>query len=335
MSAFTCNKCSGSFESRNKLFKHVKTCGDEPAAAPAPAIAAAPLVVAPGTYLYVTGGRYRGRTLSSVERYRPLDNVWERCPSLQEGRGSHGCAAVNGTLFAIGGGGFHSNLASCEAFDGSAWKSIAPAPTVRHALTVVETPAMVYALGGWMDGSACSNAFESYNPAEDVWTQLPVMGTARRLLGAVAFDDKIYAFGGNCDDPHWFTNRAEVFDLKTSKWKYISDVPASGEMSAVVVNGVMFVLVHGNFIYRYDPAADKYQQLNPLPLPEWFCFDTAVMGDSIIAYGGASVGKWSSRAFRYDTISGTWIELAEMTTCRRRCGGAVVQHPVAEPTVAP
>jgi hypothetical protein len=326
--SFVCEKCSELFESRNKLFKHIKKCLVSSSAAvvtdPEPTRAISPLEASPGTFLYVTGGRFRGRTLTSVERYKPSENVWEKCPSLQEGRGSHGAAGINGKLYAIGGGGFHSNLASCEVFDGVSWTNMAPAPSVRHALAVVETPTKLYAIGGWMDGSKCSNAMESYDPVTDSWVTLPSMNTARRLLGAVAVDDLVYAFGGNCDDPNWFTNKAEVFNTLTNEWRYISDVPASGEMSAIYVNGVIYVIVHGNFIYQYDPTLDSYLKINALPLPEWFCFDTAVIGNSIIAYGGATLGKWSSKAFRFDTVGRVWVELAEMTACRRRCGGAVV-----------
>lgn len=329
MSSHSCLRCAEQFQSRNQLFKHVKVCGSTGAAAdaaPGPAVAPLPLEASAGTCLYVTGGRHRGRTLSTVERYRPVENIWERCPSLSEGRGSHGCVSLNGVIFAIGGGGFHSNLANCEAFDGTAWKSIAPAPTVRHALTVVATAAKVYALGGWIDGSTCSSALECYDPEEDVWLKLAPMFYPRRLLGAVAMDGKIYTFGGNCEEPNWFTNKAEVYDIKKNEWQELTSVPSSGEMSANCINGVLYVIVHGNFVYRYNPSSDEYFKLSPLPLPEWFCFGTEVIGNSIIAYGGATVGKWSSKCFRYDTGSNSWLELAEMTTCRRRCAGAVVDY---------
>lgn len=330
MSSIVCTRCNDSFSSRNKLFKHVKECGEEAVTSaesrPAAPPVVAPLSCPPGTFLYATGGRHRGRTLSTVERYRPLENVWERCPSLQEGRGSHSCASINGIIYAIGGGGFHSNLANCEAFDGSSWKSIAPAPTVRHALTVVETADTLYALGGWVDGSTCSNALEAYDPVSDAWTSLAPMITPRRLLGAAVIEGDIYAFGGNCEEPNWFTNKAEVYHIESNKWRSLKDVPASGEMSALCVNGTIFVIVHGNFVYSFDPVLEEYEKLSTLPLPEWFCFDAAVIGESIILYGGATVGKWSSKAFRYHTISRTWFELAEMSKCRRRCAGAVLAH---------
>ena len=138
----TCQLCgSNGFESRNKLFKHLKICS-------------LPSLIKDSNlkslqdnanhtisknYIYVTGGRVRGRTLGSVERYSLEDNKWESCSYMMENRGSHGAAAFKSQLFILGGGGFRSNLATCESLNAinNQWKPIAPMQTYRHALAVV------------------------------------------------------------------------------------------------------------------------------------------------------------------------------------------------------
>jgi hypothetical protein len=68
--------------------------------------------------------------------------VWQPIKSLIENRGSHGSECVNGKLYVMSGGGFRSNLATCEVYDfkNDSWKNIAPMPndTLRHALSVVK-----------------------------------------------------------------------------------------------------------------------------------------------------------------------------------------------------
>jgi len=336
--SFSCQLCSAAFDSRNKLFKHVKKC--QTASQIVKNASQAVAVDADVTrFLYVVGGRQRGRTLGSVERFSFVTEKWEDVPQMLEQRGSHGAASVDGVLYAIGGGGFRSNLSSCEQFDGKAWKLSAPLNVSRHALAVVEANnSMIYAVGGWIDGKECSPVVERFTPESNVWTTVAPLVQARRLHGVAAFpsplpaangkpaDDRLYAFGGNCDDPHWHTNTAEFYDPVSNEWTAVAPMPASGGAAAATVFPFVFVFLHGKYVLRYDPATDEYLRLSDLPLPDWHCFDVVTVPNTthILVHGGVTNGRWCKQMFKYDAATDVWTSMPSMRTARRRCASAIV-----------
>ncbi|EQC30784.1 hypothetical protein SDRG_11545 [Saprolegnia diclina VS20] len=297
-----CETCDAStFTSRNQLFRHIKDCAVNMTYV-ADVEATVPTAETTDLYYYVTGGRLCGKTLGSVERYSFARNCWESVPSMLENRGSHGAVGVGTELFVLGGGGFRSNLATCEKFDVSAatWSQIAPMTTYRHALAVVYIPETksIYCAGGWVNGFKCS----------------PV---PRRLLGATAHDGKLYVFGGNADDhdhenKQWYSNVVECFDPSTNTWSRKAPLPIAGPCSAVTIGKHIFVLLHGRSVVRYSPTDDTYVTMANLPLPEWYCFDADVAGTTIYALGGISKGVWSREFYAYDTIANTWARLPPM-----------------------
>ena len=119
-----CDRCHTAFPSRNKLFAHLKTCGIVVPDAHDHVFASLRNTSAihethtdePGKIICVAGGRMRGRTLSCAEIYFPLDNRWAPAPNMADARGSHGAAGIGDKIFVVGGGGYHSNLSSCEGW---------------------------------------------------------------------------------------------------------------------------------------------------------------------------------------------------------------------------
>jgi hypothetical protein len=85
------------------------------------------------------------------------------------------------------------------------WKYISPMMTKRHALCVVSggfntNSPLIFALGGWYDGSKCSGELEVYDASTDSWSMRSPMLVPRRLLGACLIRNKLFAFGGMVDD---------------------------------------------------------------------------------------------------------------------------------------
>ena len=358
-----CSLCSCSFDSRNKLFKHVKVCSTgSQVLRNSHANTSKSTDTGRDTYLYVMGGRLRGRTLRSVERFSFEKQLWEECPPMLENRGSHGAASVGGVLYSIGGGGFRSNLSSCEAYEltstkssdsvdsetDGVWKCVAPLECSRHALAVVSTSngAAVYAVGGWVDGKECSSVVERYNPATNQWTTVAPLNQSRRLHGvashphanddssssssadALLSSDRLYAFGGNCDDPQWHTSTAEVYDPVSNQWSYIAPMPAAGGAAAASVLPYVFVFLNGKYVLRYDPVANDYVRLSALPLQEWHCFDVSAVPGTPFVYvlGGVTNGRWCKSLYRYDASNDTWLKMPSMMHARRRCASAIVVH---------
>ena len=340
MTSIVCQLCNTAFDSRNKLFKHVRVCATKAA------VTEVSQQMHPETpttnddlFLYVVGGRQRGRTLRSVERYSFKTNSWEDCPQMLENRGSHGAASAKGVLYAIGGGGFRSNLSSCECFDGKEWKSAAPLQVSRHALSVVESSNdTIYAVGGWIDGKECSPEVERFTASTNQWACVAPLNLARKLHGVASLptsasnDDMIYAFGGNCEEPNWHTNTAEAYDPVSNSWSYIAPMPAAGGASAASVLPFVFVFLHGKYVLRYDPKTNEYVKLSNLPLLDWHCFDVAVVPNTthILALGGVTNGRWCKDMFRYDASDDTWTQLPSMRTARRRCASAIVMPQTSE-----
>ncbi|KAJ1442315.1 hypothetical protein B484DRAFT_442222 [Ochromonadaceae sp. CCMP2298] len=360
---FVCQICCvGGFTSRNKLFKHVRVCSTGPTAQSQTKSIEVAGDDDSTLYLYVVGGRLRGRTLRSVERFCFASNKWENCPLMMEGRGSHGAAGVGSVLYTIGGGGFHSNLSSCEAYDdlgaggvGRKWRTVAGLGVSRHALAVAGTgdaDDAIYAVGGWVDGTVCTGAVERYTPSTDRWESLAPLLLPRRLHALAAFPaqetvgaeagtaagqrsrDRLFVFGGNCDDPHWHTGSAEEYSPAENTWKALPPMPGpGGGAAAVTVLPFVFVFRHGKHVLRFDPATRAYLRLSDLPLPDWHCFGAVALPGSsqVCVHGGISAGSWSRAAFLYDAATDAWSRMPDMTQARRRCGSAVLRQPRTEP----
>lgn len=385
--AVTCSRCGrNDFASRNKLFRHLKFCTLDfnPFQRQGP-LPQEEFNTRHDAYIYVTGGRIRGKTLGCVERFSFRTGQWEACPPLLENRGSHGSAALGDTLYVVGGGGFKSNLASNEklispagatcgdkesaaagtgagaadieasgssaaADAGSselgevnaAWTYVRPMPTSRHALAVISAPKtavssaeqggdpahdVLYAIGGWIDGSICSTHLERYCPAADEWTECAPMKVGRRLMGAAYFDGRIFAFGGNCDDGVWNSDSVEVYHIDRNEWSAGAKLPIAGQCSAITVDDFIYVFIHGHQLLRYCPRSDSFTQLNEqLPLERWFCFDVTTLNKKIYLHGGNVDGVWSNYFFEYDVYANQWKQLGSMNKDRRRCSAAVVMH---------
>lgn len=230
-SEFVCRECNDTFPSRNKLFRHVRTHASQRStdckgkgsvsdtSSSTPSHSCCSLAEIPPHFVYVLGGRLRGRTLNAVWRFSSARHFWEDCPAgrMLENRGSHGAGTVDEVIYVVGGGGLHSNLSSCEKFDGKSWQRVAALNVSRHALAVTSHRGYIFAVGGWVDGTTCSPATEAYDCSttgcRDQWDNLPDLVMARKLHGCAVLHDKLYVFGGSCDEPLWHTNTVEVLDL--------------------------------------------------------------------------------------------------------------------------
>lgn len=352
--AMVCNNCKTSFASRNKLFKHLQQCllaSDEQSLKRLRGSECSTIVVDAGlvdfemydVYIYVLGGRIRGKTLGTVERFHINKQLWELCPSMIENRGSH-CAAVldQNELYAIAGGGFHSNLSSCEMLNLSTntWKLISTMKSCRHALSSTVLNNKIYVIGGWENGSRCSDIVEVYNKITNEWSLCTPLPTPRRLIGCTSFDHLIYTFGGQVNDPDfinmkgkkkdWVSDVVEVYDTVTNTWRMtLQKMPCAGCVGAVTIDRSIFVFVHGQNAYHYQPETDIYTLLSTLPQPEWYCFDVVAVGSVAYLVGGVSQGNWGRGSFSYHTNTGVWEPLPLMNKCRRRCAAAVVMIPKA------
>lgn len=323
-----CEKCGQTnFVSRNKLFQHVKLCVLDRNPSKLTLISDEEYLKSYSAYIYVTGGRHRGKTLITAERFNLTTQSWEFIPNMCENRGSHGSAAVGKYLYVLGGGGLHSNLSSIERFDleTNTWTCLATMPSFRHALAVLSIDTAIYAIGGWINGSVCAGENERYNTTNDTWEILAPLPTPRRLLSLAAYGNKIYAFGGVIDDKIWNTNVLEIYDIASNTWSQGKALPLVGQTSAVTIGDYIYVIIHGHYILRYDPRQDTYLQLTTdLPCKQWFCFDVTVINNRMYFHGGNIDGVWSNQLWRYDPFENTWNQLPSMLRERRRCSAAIV-----------
>jgi len=348
----SCQHCGTAASSRNKLFKHISVCAEKHRKElGATGIREIEDVLSSGdahdVYLYVTGGRFRGKTLGSCERFSFKKQCWVPCSAMLDNRGSHGCAALGSHVYAMGGGGFKSNLATCERCDikTGVWTQVAPMITFSHALTVVSYADDIYCLGGWIDGSVCSPNLERYNIASDTWVSLRSMSTPRRLAGATECNGDLFVFGGNISDGDhrstdvvtngWYTASAERYNVPENTWAHIQDMPCRGPASAATIGSNIYVFIHGKAVYRLTPSADKssssssssssYVKLAELPEHQWFSFDVSSFGRRIFLVGGSIDGAWSTKSWIFDTMTCSFTEMPSMLTPRRRCAAAVIE----------
>jgi N-acetylneuraminic acid mutarotase len=135
------------------------------------------------------------------------------------------------------------------------WTKGAPVPQKSEEFSLASAGDKIYLFGGNPSGdqTAPPGLVQEYDPAVNHWTPKKNMPVATHHLAAVAYGGKIYLFGGAIQQR------------------------AGGPNQFPVAN-----------TWEYDPAADSWKALSPMPTPRMAAVASEVDG-KIYVLGGASV----------------------------------------------
>ena len=146
----------------------------------------------------------------------------------------------------------------------SPWKKAAPFPEPDEELYGVAVHGKLYVIGGWGEGKARGATYE-YDPATDKWTKKKSMPRPAHHAALAAANGKIYVSGGF------------VAPEKTN-------IPVGGAWEPI------------DEMWEYDPAADSWKSLAPLPGKRGAAVAVEVAG-KIYVIGGVTTVEASKDPF--------------------------------------
>jgi N-acetylneuraminic acid mutarotase len=187
----------------------------------------------------------------------------------------------------------------------SPWKRGAPFPEPDEELYGVALNGKMYVIGGWDDGKAGGVNYE-YNPTTDKWTKKQPMPRPAHHAALAAVNGKIYVMGGF------------VVPKDTA-------IPVGGAWEPI------------DNAWEYDPAADSWKSLAPLPGKRGAAL-AAEVGGKIYLIGGATTADGSKDPFFtffgpskvlstndvYDPATNKWASRTPMSVARNHAFGAAV-----------
>jgi N-acetylneuraminic acid mutarotase len=187
----------------------------------------------------------------------------------------------------------------------SPWKKAAPFPEADEELYGAAVNGKLYVIGGWGGGKARGATYE-YDPATDKWTKKKSMPRPAHHAALAAANGKIYVSGG-------FVVPQDTTIPVGAAWEPIDDM------------------------WEYDPAADSWKTLAPLPGKRGAAVAVEV-GGKIYVIGGVTTVEASKDPFFtffgpsrvlttndvYDPATNKWESRRPMTVARNHAfAGAV------------
>ena len=187
----------------------------------------------------------------------------------------------------------------------SPWKKGAPFPEPDEELYGVTANGKLYVFGGWDGGKARGVAYE-YDPATDKWTKKTSMPRPAHHAALAAANGKIYVMGG-------FVPPKDTAIPVGGAWEPIDNA------------------------WEYDPAADSWKSLPPLPGKRGSAV-AAEVGGKIYVIGGATTVEGSKDPFFtffgpsrvlgtndvYDPATNKWESREPMSVPRNHAFSGVV-----------
>jgi DNA-binding CsgD family transcriptional regulator/N-acetylneuraminic acid mutarotase len=165
------------------------------------------------------------------------------------------------------------------------------------------------------------------------WMNLAGLPTPRTRLAMVAYQDRLYAIGG--DQETGVTGQTEIYSPQTDSWSIGATKPtAVSNVGAVVVDeriyvpgGCIGLTGVTNHLEVYDPSSNTWTQASPMPIP--LCaYATATVDDKIYLFGGWDGQQFVDRVFVYDPGDDAWTELRRLPSARGFAAAGAIEHTI-------
>ena len=284
--------------------------------------------------------------LTGASAFGVAGGTWGSVADMSTPRISPGVTALNGTIYAVGGGSSMTSiyssgslhgecgwLKSGEAYNPTAdtWSAIANMTSARAGMGFAALNGILYVVGGSDGGSSPLKSGEAYDPATDSWSAIANMSVPRNFVGLAALDGKLYAVGGRGGGPSQpaaaCLKSGEVYDPVLDTWSNLPDMSTGRSLLGLAaLDGKVFA-VGGTpdggtqiaSVEAYDPATNSWGAVAPMSAGR-DDLSAAALNGKIYAVGGFV----TSSGEVYDLATDSWSALASMVSARDSLGLAVL-----------
>jgi len=293
-----------------------------------------------------TSGASPGDGLSTVVLAFTVNSVpsvtWKTRTATGLPRQNGAAGILNGLLYVAGGdtkpASTFTRTGSTQSYDPSTttWTTLANMNVPRSQVSGDALGGKFFVVGGLDGGNAVSGALEGYDPSPSCipspgsppdippticpggtgpigWTSHQAMKRARNLHQAVAFQGRLYVFGGISGAA--FVAIPEAYSPDTDTWTDLATMPTPRiEVAVAPLNGLIYVIggrsassTAVNTVERYDPIANSWTTVAPLPATLRHQHAAAILGRLYVAGGTSNSGPASANtAYYYDPASNSW-----------------------------
>jgi N-acetylneuraminic acid mutarotase len=249
-------------------------------------------VAALGERVFVVGGFGAGPQSMAVTAYDTTKGSWQTLQPLPGSFQMPNVAAVNGTLYVLGGLEQKMTLAYDAAHDQWQPRSAVPVERGRGQSAVGVWGTKILIAGGVIPGQSANglntgmrqHEVLAYDTATDSWEPLPDLALTRGYCMGAVIGDHFWVMGGSSDFAR--TDDVTVLDLNARTWTDQPALPITLSSAGVAVLGDRVYLVGG--------VATGSGTIGPATLvldPVWGVFDqAAVMITPRFGMGAAAIG---------------------------------------------
>ncbi len=282
--------------------------------------------------IYSTCGYYDYGLDTMVNRhtlfvYDPVADTWDTTGMpipYTRSMENPGQSVVDGKWYVVGGiewertdaGWMAVPLARVDAYDPGtdSWelKAFLPEPMGGNGICTLD--GKLYVTGGISGQIGTEQIYKSvymYDPASDTWEAKADMNNARSFHVSLAFDGKIYVFGGNNESGNNLSGRTvEVYDPELDQWALLSPkAPAIADAGGCVVDNTIYLFggiedfdsSTGSWnIWKYYPEKDQWSIYGRMPESNYH-HSVCEFGGKIYVIGGRRSGwKVSSNVDEFE-----------------------------------
>ena len=222
---------------------------------------------------------------------------WTGRAEMPVGRSETPAAVIDGQVYVVGGFGADTSAHRYDPAEDS-WAQIADYPLpVNHPGIAVMDGRLLIGGGYGPDGGSAHKEIFAYEPASDAWEQVGALPLRMGAFGFAVLDETLYLVGGAADflggPPQDGVAR---WDESGGLWKPLAPLPHPREHLAVVAQAGAVIAIGGRAhnldatdlgaeATTYDPGADRWDELPPLPAPRSGLSGAAVC-DGVVVIGG-------------------------------------------------
>ena len=261
--------------------------------------------------LYIFGGWKSMDTQAThrVQVYDPVSDTWSSASDLPT-LATHIGVALDGRTVWLAGGfvGHHPGVATAATWtydvDLDLWSSAPPMPKALAAGALVRFDRNLHWFGG-VEADRETNSGDHFvldldDPGAG-WASLAPMPDPRNHHAGARLGDKLHAIGGQQghDTVPVDTDHHHAYDPSTDTWTAVAPLPfpRSHFEGGTLVDRGMAIIVSGRSstlgedslvdVTQYDPAADEWSAMPPLPNPRVGAVAKVIRGRLITACGAS------------------------------------------------